>query len=158
MKTPQIKFFSPEENIPQVSKAAEKAKPSGYISDSGKLVFPQATLEEIGIEPETALFKIGADEGKRKIKSLYLIPTDEKEGAFAFAKVGRGSGIPLSVILKRGGIDYEASKHIFTVSIFNYSEGVVGYELEIEGATPKAPYTGKPRGRKPKVSGQESAV
>lgn len=160
MKTPQIKFFSPEDNTEPVSKAAGKAKPkpSGYISDNGTLVFPKATLEEIGVEPETALFKVGTVEGKRKIRSLYLIPTDEQEGAFAFSKVGRGSGVPLAVILKRGGIDYQAAKHIFTVSIFNYSEGVIGYELAIEAEAPKEPYTGKPRGRKRKVGGEETPV
>jgi len=94
MKTPQIKFYSPEDNTEQVPKGAKtKAKPSGYISTTGTLVFPKATLEEIGVEPDVALFKVGTDEGKRKIKSLYLIPTDEQEGAFAFSKVGRGSGI-----------------------------------------------------------------
>lgn len=160
MKTPQIKFYSPEDNAEPVSKAAvkAKAKPSGYISEIGTLVFPKATLEEIGVEPATALFKVGTAEGKRKIKSLYLIPTDEQEGAFAFAKVGRGSGIPLAVILKQGGIDYQAAKYIFTVTIFNYSEGVIGYELAIGEEAPKEPYTGKPRGRKPKASEPESAV
>ncbi|MBE8969940.1 hypothetical protein IQ277_28075 [Nostocales cyanobacterium LEGE 12452] len=156
MKTPQIKFFSPEDNTEPVSKAAGKAKPkpSGYISDIGTLVFPKATLEEIGVEPETALFKVGTAEGKRKIKSLYLIPTDAQEEAFTFSKVGRGSGIPLAVILKRGGIDYKTAKHIFTVTIFNYSEGGIGYELAIETEAPKEPYTGKPRGRKPKLAEQ----
>ncbi|GGH42604.1 hypothetical protein GCM10007423_39340 [Dyadobacter endophyticus] len=160
MKTPQIKFFSPEDNTEPVSKAAGKAKPkpSGYISDNGTLVFPKATLEEIGVEPETALFKVGTAEGKRKIKSLYLISTEEQEGAFAFARIGRGSGIALSVILKRGGIDYEAAKHVFTVTIFNYTEGVVGYELAIEIEAPKELYTGKPRGRKRKVTEEEAAA
>jgi hypothetical protein len=158
MKTPQIKFFSPEENAPQTSKAVAKAKPTGHISDSGTLIFPKATLEEIGVEPQTASFKIGTAEGKRKIKSLYLIPTEEQEGSFAFTRIGRGSGIALPVILKRGGIDYEAAKHIFTVTIFNYSEGVIGYELAIEAEAPKEPYTGKPRGRKRKVAGEETAI
>lgn len=158
MKTPQIKFFTPEENTPLTSKVVEKAKPTGNISDSGLLIFPKATLEEIGVEPQTALFKIGATEGKRKIKSLYLIPTDQQEGSFSFTRIGRGSGIALPVILKRGGIDYEAVKHIFTITIFNYSEGVVGYELAIEPEAPKEPYTGKTRGRKRKVAGEETAI
>lgn len=89
---------------------------------------------------------------------MYLIPTDEQEGAFAFSKVGRGSGISLAVILKRGGVDYQAIKHIFTVTIFNYSEGVTGYELAIEVEALKEPYTGKPRGRKPKAVDAASAV
>lgn len=158
MKAPQIKFFTPEENTPQASKIVEKAKPTGHISNSGLLVFPKATLDEIGVEPETALFKIGTAEGKRKIKSLYLIPSNEQDGTFAFTRVGRGSGIPLPVILKRGGIDYEAAKHNFAISLFNYSEGVIGYELAIEADVPKEPYTGKPRGRKPKATKAASAV
>lgn len=155
MKTPQIKFFTPEENAPQPSKAVVKAKPSGHISDSGMLIFPKATLEEIGVEPQTAFFKIGTAEGKRKMKSLYLIPTEEQEGAFSFTRVGRGSGMALPVILKRGGINYEAVKHVFTVTIFNYTEGIIGYELAIQPEAPKEPYTDKPRGRKRKESEQE---
>lgn len=158
MKIPQIKFFTPDENAPQISKAVEKAKPSGHISESGMLIFPKATLEEIGVEPQTALFKIGTQEGKRKIKSLYLIPTEEQDGSFAFTRIGRGSGVSLPVILKRGGIDYEAVKHIFTVTIFNYSDGVIGYELAIQPEAPKEPYTGKPRGRKRKESKQEPSA
>lgn len=154
MKTPQIKFFTLEENAPKAPKAVEKAKPSGHISEAGTLIFPKTTLEEIGVEPESAFFKIGTAEGKRKIKSLYLVPTEEQEGAFAFSRVGRGSGIALPVILKRGGIDFETVKHVFTVSIFNYSEGVIGYELAIQPEAPKEPYTGKPRGRKRKDSEQ----
>jgi hypothetical protein len=152
MKTPQIKFFTPEENAPRTAKSVVKAKPTGHISESGMLIFPKATLEEIGVEPQTAFFKIGTAEGKRKIKSLYLIPSEEQEGVFSFTRVGRGSGIALPVILKRGGIDYEAVKHVFAVTIFNYSEGVIGYELEIQAEAPKEPYTGKPRGRKRKES------
>ena len=79
-------------------------------------------------------------------------------GKCTFTRIGRGSGIALSVILKRGGIDYEAAKHIFTVTTFNFSEGLTGYELAIEAETPKEPYTGKPRGRKRKASGAEIAV
>jgi len=59
--------------------------------------------------------------------------------------------------LKRGGIGYQAAKYIFTVTIFNHSEGIIGYELAIEAEAPKEPYTGKPRGRKRKVTKQESA-
>jgi len=54
------------------------------------LIFPKATLEEIGVEPQTAFFRIGTAEGKRKIKYLYLIPSEEQEGAFTFSRVGRG--------------------------------------------------------------------
>lgn len=118
------------------------------------MVFPQATLEELGIEAENATFKIGTEEGKRKIKSLYLIPTEDPNESFAFEKAGRGSVIPLSIILKNGGVDFETVKHTFSVTIFNYIEGIVGYELELLSTAPKADkpaYTGKPRGRRPKT-------
>jgi hypothetical protein len=56
------------------------------------LIFLPATLEEIGVEPQTAFFRIGTAEGKRKIKYLYLylIPSEEQEGAFTFSRVRRG--------------------------------------------------------------------
>ncbi len=150
MKAKTIKFFSPEENSPKIEKAATKSKPTGYISAAGKLVLPAATLEELGIEPEGTQFKIGTQGGKRTLKLLYLIPTTDSAGSFSMVKSGRGYVIPLAVILEKGGINYSANKYSFTVSLFNYEEGVVGYELTLESDVPKPVYTGKPRGRKPK--------
>jgi len=151
MKLKAIKFFSPEENVVQEKKAKSKSKPkpTGYISPAGKLVLPAKTLEELGIESETH-FKIGTQEGKRSLKFLYLIPSSDTNGTFALVKSGRGSSIPLEIILKKGGIDYANVKYTFVVSLFNYEENVVGYELELSSSEPKAPYTGKPRGRKRK--------
>lgn len=154
MKIKSIKFFAPEENAP-VQKATPKAKslPTGYISATGKLVFPSATLEELGIEAASSQFKIGTDEGKRKIKSLYLVPSESAEQAFSFERSGRGGYvIPLALILKKGGIDFQGAKVTFSVSLFHYDEGVVGYQLTFENSTPKPEYTGKPRGRKPKAT------
>lgn len=40
MKTKQIKFFTPQENTPEVdtkSRATAKPKPTGYVSATGKL-------------------------------------------------------------------------------------------------------------------------
>lgn len=154
MKIKSIKFFAPEENAP-VQKSAPKAKPlpTGYISASGKLVFPSASLEELGIEAASSQFKIGTDEGKRKIKSLYLVPSESAEKAFSFERSGRGGYvIPLALILKKGGIDFESAKVTFSVSLFHYDEGVVGYQLTFENSAPKPEYTGKPRGRKPRAA------
>ena len=148
MKVKAIKFFSPEENIPAVKTAKTKVKLTGYISGAGKLVLPSKTLEELGIEADTTQFKIGTQEGKRTLKFLYLIPSDQ-DGTFALVKSGRGYSIPMEVILKKGGIDYTNTKYTFTIVPFNYEEGVVGYELELSGSEVKAEYTGKPRGRKP---------
>ena len=152
MKVKSIKFFSPEENAPKTEKVISKpkVKPTGYISGTGKLVFPANTLEELGIEPETALFKIGTQQGKRTVKFLYLIPSADSNESFAMVKSGRGYVIPLAIILRKGGVDFENIKYTFEVSLFSYEEGVAGYELAIGNSEPKPPYTGKPRGRKPK--------
>ncbi|TDB67549.1 hypothetical protein [Arundinibacter roseus] len=151
MKAKAIKFFSPEDNVSVTEKVKQKKEdPEGYVSPTGKLVIPLAALTELGIEPEETLFKIGAQQGKTKLKFLYLIPTTETEGSFALQKTGRGFSIPLENILKKGRVDYQNVKYIFTISMFNYQEGVVGYELALASTEPKAPYTGKPRGRKRK--------
>ncbi|SDH36480.1 hypothetical protein SAMN04487996_13432 [Dyadobacter soli] len=152
MKLKAIKFFSPEENIPKV-KTAVKATPlpTGYISNSGKLVFPAAALRELGIDPESVNFKIGTHEGKRKIKSVYLVPATNSDETFSFEKSGRGHVIPLAVILKKGGVDFESQKLIFKISTFDFDPSTKGYELAIEAEAPKPEYTGKPRGRKAKA-------
>lgn len=151
MKVKSIKFFSPEENVSK-TKAAEKAQPlpTGYISNSGKLVFPATALSDLGIDPETTHFKIGTQEGKRKIKSIYLIPAVNSDQTFSFEKSGRGHVIPLAVILKKGGISFDGEKLIFKISTFDFNETTKGYELAIETEAPKPEYTGKPRGRKPR--------
>ncbi|QRR00554.1 hypothetical protein [Dyadobacter sandarakinus] len=148
MKPKTIKFFSPEENAPK-TETKSQAKPGGYISGSGKLVFPSKTLEELGIEPDAAHFKIGTQDGKRKMKYLYLIPTTDAD-SFSLVKSGRGYVVPLSLILQKGGIDFANTKHEFVVTLFNYEEGVTGFELELTSNEEKPEYTGKRRGRKPK--------
>ncbi|TLV03199.1 hypothetical protein [Dyadobacter luticola] len=150
MKASAIKFFSPEENVIVTKKTKEQPKLTGYVSGTGKLVLPPKTLEELAIEPLTTRFKIGTQQGKRTLKYLYLIPSSDESGTFALSKSGRGFSIPLDVILKKNGVDFEQTKFTFTISPFNYEEGVVGYELELGSAEPKPAYTGKPRGRKPK--------
>jgi hypothetical protein len=150
MKANTIKFFSPEENVAVTKKAKSQAKPTGYISGTGKLVLPPKTLEELGVEPLSTRFKIGAPEGKRTLKFLYLVPSTETEGTFAMTKSGRGFSIPLDLILKKGGVDFEKTKYTFEITLFNYEEGVVGFELALNSSEPKPEYTGKPRGRKPK--------
>ncbi|MCK8494534.1 MULTISPECIES: hypothetical protein [Spirosoma] len=154
MKAAQIRFFSPQENSTPKEKKAKKVAPvTGYISTAGKLVFPAKSISQLDFDPETAQFRIGTQEGKRKIKSLYVIPvTDEQEGTFELEKAAKSYSISLPIILQKGGIDYSNSKYVFTVKPFDYEEGVVGYELQLEDQAPKPAYTGKPRGRKPKAS------
>lgn len=153
MKLKAIKFFSPEENVSK-TKVVEKAAPlpTGYISNSGKLVFPASALRDLGIDPESTNFKIGTQEGKRKIKSVYLVPAAGSDQTFSFEKSGRGHVIPLAVILKKGNVNFESEKLIFKISTFDFDQTTKGFELAIETEAPKPEYTGKPRGRKPKAS------
>lgn len=151
MKAKNIRFFSTQENeLKAEKKSSTKSLPKGYISAAGKIVFPAAAIEELGIEPESTKFLVGTDDGKRKIKNLYLVPTDD-QSAFAIVRTGRGYSLPLELILSKGGIDYSNQKYVFIASIFQHEDSV-GYALEIspEQATEKVPYTGKPRGPKPK--------
>jgi hypothetical protein len=154
MKTKSIKFFSPQENLPKGEVAKSKPKPAGYISATGKIVLPAAALEELGIEADTTRFKVGTDQGKRKINTVYLIPASGESDTFELVKSGRGYVIPLGIILKQGGVAFDTTKYTFTVAPFNYEEGIVGYELALASSEPKPAYTGKPRGRKPKSAGQ----
>lgn len=152
MKLKAIKFFSPEENVSKTKEATKEAPlPTGYISNSGKLVFPATALRDLGIDPESAKFKIGTQEGKRKIKSVYLVPSASSDQSFSFEKSGRGHVIPLAIILKKGNVNFESEKLIFKISTFDFDQTTKGFELAIEAEAPKPEYTGKPRGRKPRV-------
>ncbi|GAB4018084.1 hypothetical protein EXU85_15695 [Spirosoma sp. KCTC 42546] len=155
MKAKQIRFFSPNENSEskkQKKKSAAKPVPvTGYISSAGKVVFPDKTIAQLGFDPQNNLFKVGTQDGKRKIKSLYLIPgAGENEEAFELEKAAKSHSISLPYILQKGGIDFANTKHTFTVKPFDYDNGVTGYELKLaaESTGPKPEYTGKPRGRK----------
>lgn len=153
MKPKQIRFFSPNENSETKKKATKsvvKAAPvKGYISATGKLVFPDKAVSQLGFDPQSSRFKIGTQEGKRKIKSLYLIPDSEgQEDTFELEKGAKSHGISLPYILQKGGIDYADTKYTFTVKPFDYENGIMGYELKLGNEKPKTEYTGKPRGRK----------
>lgn len=151
MKDKQIRFFSPTENSqPTPPKPEKPEKLTGTISAFGKLVFSLDTAAKLGIEADSAFFKIGAQEGKRKLKSLYLAPTSEEADAFVLQKGAKSYTIPLAGILQKYGVDFKGSKFDFTIKPFEYSDGASGYELELEDQAPKPVYTGKPRGRKPK--------
>jgi|ERR687885_466075 hypothetical protein len=147
-----LRFFSPADNQPTPEKSKSVSpKLTGSISATGKLVFSPSTIEQLAIEPDSTRFLIGRDPGKRKLKALYLVPTSpEDTNGFALQKGAKRYTIPLAFILQKGGIDYGAAKHLFTLSSFEYQPGIAGYELILNNTAPKPPYTGKPRGRKPK--------
>lgn len=157
MKASNIRFFSPTENQQPTSKPGKAPKSdkiilTGYISTAGKLVLPAKTVDHIGVDLDKTSFKVGMDEGKRKAKSLYLVPSSIDEATFTFEKAAKSYTLALPFILKRSGVDFTKTKYDFTIRLFEY-EGTTAFELKIapEAAAIKVPYTGKPRGRKPKV-------
>lgn len=156
MKAVNIRFFSPADNSDRKMKAPKAPKLpkvvlTGYISPAGKLVLPAKTAANLGIDLDKTLFKVGMDEGKRKAKSLYLVPSTTAEGTFVFEKAAKSYTLALPFILKKSGVDFTKTKYDFTIRLFEY-EGTTAFELKIapEALTVKVPYTGKPRGRKPK--------
>ena len=161
MKPITIRFFTPQDNaqtsLPKNKKAnaAKPVKLEGYISPVGKLVLPARTMDQLELEADSVRFKIGTDPGKRKIKALYLVPTqDAQSDSFELVKGAKSYTIGLGVILQKGGIDYKTTKYRFTLSSFTDEEGTRGYSLVLENPAPQPPYTGKPRGRKSKVANQ----
>ena len=156
MKAINIHFFSSTENQLPTPKAEKAAKPAkllltGYISTAGKLVLPAKTAAHLGVDLSKTSFKVGMDEGKRKAKSLYLVPGSTDEETFTFEKAAKSYTLALPFILKRSGVDFAKTKYDFTIRLFEY-EGTTAFDLKIapEAAVTKVPYTGKPRGRKPK--------
>ena len=163
MKDIAIDFFSAQENKPTKEaneKAAKAAKPvlSGYISPSGKVVLPARTVAQLAIDIDNVAFKVGKPQGKRKAKSLYMVPeNDNQTDTFRFEKAAKSYTMLLPLILQNNGVDYTAGKFTFVVKPFDYNEKTaLELKLTKEETEPKKPYTGKPRGRKPKS--KESAA
>lgn len=157
MKAVNIRFFSPTDNSDLKTKAPQaptlpKVVLSGYISPAGKLVLSHKTAANLGIDLDKTPFKVGMDQSKRKAKSLYLVPTTSDQESFSFEKAAKSYTLALPLILKKSGVDYAKAKYSFTIRLFEH-EGTMAFELQLtpETSTAKEPYTGKPRGRKPKV-------
>ena len=157
MKALKINFFSPAQNRqikPNIEKAVKPAKVelTGYISSSGKLVLPAKTVANLGVDLDTTPFKLGIDQGKRKAKSLYLVPGSPDAETFSFEKAAKSYTLALPFILTKSGVNYAKTKYNFTIRLFAY-ESSTAFELQLAPAleaAAKEPYTGKPRGRKPK--------
>ena len=160
MKAINIHFLSPTENAQPKAKSEQAAKPAkvvltGYISSVGKLVLPTNTVTNLGLDLDATPFKVGMDQGKRKAKSLYLVPASDDQETFSFEKGAKSYSLGLAYILNKSGVDYAKTKYTFTIRLFEY-EGRTAFELQLAPeAAAKVPYAGKPRGRKPR---QDSAV
>jgi hypothetical protein len=158
MKSIAIRFFASQDNTissPKKEKAAKTKKRtlSGYISPIGKLVFPAKTVADLGIDFNNTQFKVGIPDGKRKAKSLYLVPGDDSQpDTFQFEKAAKSYTLSLPFILTKSGVDFSTNKYTFVIELFDY-EGNRAFVLQLnqDKGSPKAAYTGKPRGRKPKA-------
>lgn len=155
MKATTIRFLSPSENTQPKKIKPSKVIFTGYVSGAGKLVFPNKTVAGLGVDFANTAFKIGVQEGKTKATSIYIVPADSEETeTFIFQKGAKSYTLLLAGILRNIGIDYAKNKYRFVIQLFNF-DNVDGLELQLqtsEGAKPKAPYTGKPRGPKPKTT------
>ncbi|CCH01979.1 hypothetical protein FAES_3978 [Fibrella aestuarina BUZ 2] len=155
MPSIDLRFFAPEDNAKpkpiRESKAPKLVKAPGHISTDGKLVLPQKSVIQLGFDPLSIRFKIGAEQGKRKIKVLYMIPSQEQSGTFTFAQAAKSYTLSLGILLKKNGLDYATKKYGFSIVPFSFEEDVTGYELRFDEPADKPVYTGKKRGPKPKA-------
>ncbi|MCC5612655.1 hypothetical protein LC612_39685 [Nostoc sp. CHAB 5834] len=153
-----IRFFSPQDNQKTKASPSKPKTPTlkGAIARSGTLLFPTKALDRLGLDPQNTRLRIGTPAGKRITKTLYLMPAPETTAdAFTLTKAATRYTLPLAGILQQVGIDYRTSQHRFVLIPFAFEDGLTGYELTLTGGEapkPKAPYTGKPRGRKPKAT------
>ncbi|WP_373514139.1 hypothetical protein [Persicitalea sp.] len=141
----EISFFTPEENVAprKTSEKAEKTYTTGYITSTGKVIIPQKSAEEVGIEPQNSAFKIGKPENKRKLKSLFLVPASrEEEGVFEMEESGRNFFLPLGPILEKGGLDVQNNKYTFNIKSFDYND-VTAFELKLDSPTSRTKRPGR---------------
>ena len=156
MKAKRIRFFTAQDNQKARKKSAKprKAKKqltlSGSISAKGVVVFPVKTASALELGASPMRFKVGVEEGKRKISSLYLVQTDAQADGFDLVKAGRSFGIDLGGVLTNNRLDFKGARHAFVVNEFS-QDGMSGYELQLKEGEPKVKAavsaTGKKRGR-----------
>ncbi|MBO0929874.1 hypothetical protein [Fibrella aquatilis] len=156
MKEKSIRFFSSQDNQ-KTRKKSDKPRKSkkqptltGTISAKGIVVFPVKTAAALDLGAAPMRFKVGTQEGKRKISALYLVKTSQEEDGFDLVKAGRSYGIELAGVLTNNGVDFKTAKQSFVVKDFSH-DGMTGYELQLKDSEPKVKAavsaTGKKRGR-----------
>ncbi|MBO0936478.1 hypothetical protein J2I47_07980 [Fibrella sp. HMF5335] len=156
MKEKSIRFFTSQDNLKtrqqldKPRKAKKQPTLTGSISAKGIVVFPVKTASALGMGTAPMRFKVGIQEGKRKLASLYLVQTDAPADGFELVKAGRSYGIELAGVLTKNGLDFKRAKHVFVVKEFG-QDGLNGYVLRLTGSEPKVKsamsVTGKKRGR-----------
>jgi hypothetical protein len=76
-------------------------------------------VAHLGVDLSKTDFKVGMDEGKRKAKSLYLVPGRTDEKTFSFEKAAESYTLALPFIFKKSGVDYAQTKYDFTIRFSN---------------------------------------
>ncbi|MFT4031780.1 MAG: hypothetical protein QM669_05130 [Siphonobacter sp.] len=140
MKKKSIRFFSPNEPVEEKKKESKvKEVPTISISKKGKLLLSSAILQLLDVDPADAKFKVGTEDRKRGIGSLFLVKADSDDSeAFAVAKSGRGHGIPLGSSFMKLGLDYVTYDYTYEIKPFDYEEDEIsGYELTLKEKTPR---------------------
>ena len=147
MQTEDIRFFSPSENAEEATPKKRSKKSvavTGYISATGKLVLPNKSVEQLGIEPNGMTFKVGAQAGKRKAKLLYLVPASASDSeSFELVKAAKSYSISLPFILQKNGVEYAEQKYTFVITEFDFDGGVTGYMLKLNKPSEKPAKVGR---------------
>ena len=157
MKSISIRFFSIEENTLIKPKKEKKSKVKrivleGYVSKTGKLAFPPKVVTRLGFDAANFALKVGVRGNRKKAKFLFLVPAVvDQPDTFQLEKAAKSYTLSLPFILLKSGFDYIKTKYTFTIMSFPYEDSTAyGLLMKATEAAPKAPYTGKKRGRKPK--------
>lgn len=149
MQTEDIRFFSPSENAEEATPKKRSKKSvavTGYISATGKLVLPNKSVEQLGIEPNGMTFKVGAQAGKRKAKLLYLVPASASDSeSFELVKAAKSYSISLPFILQKNGVEYAEQKYTFVITEFDFDGGVTGYMLKLNKLSEKPAKADRPK-------------
>jgi bifunctional DNA-binding transcriptional regulator/antitoxin component of YhaV-PrlF toxin-antitoxin module len=135
----KIRFFSPVDNADEAPLEAPKETTfTTTVTKTGRLAFPQKLMEGLRIDPSKPHYKVGTVNRRKGVKALYLMPTEEGDAeAFELSKTGRGYSIPLKGVLQKIGLNFQDHEYTFTVTPYDYGDGVSGFELVSDQQTPR---------------------
>lgn len=104
--------------------------PAASLNRDGKLHFSSSAIEKYKLNA-SMYFKVGADQSKKKDKSLYLIRLSEKTPeAFKVTSAGRNMYLATKPVFAAMNIDHVKKKLVYSVAEFEY-EGQAGLKLSL---------------------------
>ena len=139
VKPNKIRFFSPVDNADEAPLEAPKATTfTTMVTKTGRLAFPQKLMEGLRIDPSKPYYKVGTVNRRKGVKVLYLMPTEAADTeAFELSKTGRGYSILLKGVLQKMGLNFQDHEYTFTITPYEYGDGVTGFELVSDQQTPR---------------------